>query len=81
MPPFPKKKLVGSMEPQFIDQRMVELGRYFNALLSKNQVARNTMVLTYFASHQADLESKQKILNLTQQIMDALQYEKVNGKK
>lgn len=66
LPPFPKKKLVGSMEPAFIDQRMVELGRYFNALLSKNQIARNTMVLHYFASHQADQESEQKILQLSQ---------------
>ena len=81
LPPFPKKKLVGSMEPQFIDQRSVELGRYFNALLSKNQVARNILVLTYFTTHQADQESEQKILQLSHLVMEALQAEKVKQGK
>ncbi len=58
LPPFPKKKLVGGMETQFLENRKTELGRFFNALLSKNAVARNSMVLPYFASKQADQDSE-----------------------
>lgn len=60
---------------------MVELGRYFNALLSKNKIARNTMVLTYFSTHQADQDSEQKIMKLSQLILDALQQEKIISSK
>ena len=36
LPPFPKKKMMGAMEPAFLETRKTELGAFFNALLSKN---------------------------------------------
>ena len=33
VPDFPKKKYVMSMDPKFLNQRMTELERFFNALL------------------------------------------------
>ena len=57
LPPFPKKRYVGSMDPKFLDDRMMQLGMFFNAFLGNHHVAKSKLVLTYFASKAADQES------------------------
>lgn len=52
------------MDAKFLEQRMAELGRFFNAFLENPQIARNKLVLTYFASTAADQDSQDKIINL-----------------
>lgn len=64
MPTFPKKRFMGSMDPAFLNQRMTELGQFFNALLSKPEVASVHLVMTYFVSARADKESESKIIQL-----------------
>ena len=55
---------MGSMDPAFLNQRMTELGQFFNALLSKPEVASVHLVMTYFVSARADKESESKIIQL-----------------
>ena len=57
LPQFPKKRYVGGLDPKFLDDRMMQLGMFFNAFLSIPQVAKSKLVLTYFASKAADQES------------------------
>jgi hypothetical protein len=64
LPPFPKKRYLNQLQNQFLEQRMAELGRFFNAFLEIPEVARNKLVLTYFQSAPADQDSADKINNL-----------------
>ena len=57
LPPVPNKRYVGGMDPKFLDDRMMQLGMFFNAFLSNHHVAKSKLVLTYFASKAADQES------------------------
>jgi len=56
--------MFNSMDQKFLNQRMTELGRFFNAFLENPEVAKNKLVLTYFASTAADQESQDKIIEL-----------------
>lgn len=64
------------MDPKFLDDRMMQLGMFFNALLGNPKVAVNKLVLTYFASKAADKESQDKILLLNDQLQEALSQKK-----
>ena len=59
------------MDPKFLDDRMIQLGMFFNAFLSNHHVAMSKLVLTYFASKAADQESQDKIIQLNDQIQQA----------
>ena len=50
------------MDPAFLNQRMAELGQFFNALLSKPKIASAHLVMTYFVSVRADKDSERKII-------------------
>ena len=43
---------------------MTQLGRFLNAFLENPEIAKNKLVLTYFASSAADQDSQDKIINL-----------------
>mmetsp|Transcript_21226 Transcript_21226/g.32891 ORF Transcript_21226/g.32891 Transcript_21226/m.32891 type:complete len:147 (+) Transcript_21226:44-484(+) len=64
LPAFPKKTFMTKMDASFLDNRMSQLGMFLNALLSKNKVAKNKLVLTYFAQNAADQDSQDKIVEL-----------------
>ena len=64
LPQFPKKRYVGGLDPKFLDDRMMQLGMFFNAFLGDKKVAKSALVLTYFASKAADQESHDKIIEL-----------------
>ena len=59
-----------------MNQRMIELGQFFNALLSKPEIASVHLVMTYFVSARADKESEGKIIMINKLIESAKKGEK-----
>ena len=78
LPAFPKKKFLKTMDAKFLEQRMAELGRFFNAFLENPKVARNKLVLTYFASTAADQDSQDKIISLINMIQKSQERQRNN---
>jgi hypothetical protein len=75
LPQFPKKKYLKTMDPKFLDLRMIELGRYFNAFLENPKIAGNKYVMLYLAERAADQESQNKIAELNQMLINAKERE------
>jgi hypothetical protein len=71
LPSFPQKKFMGSLDTKFLQERMMQLGLFFNAFLGNNKVARNKLVMTYFASKPLDQESLDNISQFNQMIKGA----------
>lgn len=69
------------MQPQFLEQRMAELGRFFNSFLEIPDVAKNKLVLTYFQSAPADQDSADKINNLIYNVKKAGEKEDIKAKR
>ena len=62
VPKFPAKKYMNSLSDQFLETRMVQIGSFLNGFLKIKEIARNNLVMTYFASKAADQESQDKII-------------------
>ena len=71
--------MFGSTDPKFLQDRMVQLGIFFNTFLGNNKVARNKLVMTYFASKPLDQESLDNISQFNKMITAAKQREKMMG--
>lgn len=65
LPAFPKKRMFNTLEPKFLNDRMVQLGHFFNTCFSNSEIARNRLVIPYFAGAPGDEQSQQRILNLS----------------
>ena len=76
LPAFPKKKYMGSMDQNFLENRMVQLGQFFNTFLSNKSVAQDKLVLTYFGEKAADLDSQEKIVKLNDLIQKNIKQRK-----
>ncbi len=64
-PSFPKKKLWGNMEPNFLVQRQQQLSFFLNSFLAHPLVNASPLVPVYFKSKAVGNESKEAIENLT----------------
>jgi hypothetical protein len=73
LPRFPEKKLLGKMDPKFLQDRMTQLGLFFNSFLGNKDVAQNKLVMTYFASKAMDQESLNNVSKLNELIKQASQ--------
>lgn len=58
--------MFNTLDPKFLEERMTQLGLFFNAFLGMNQVAKSRLVLTYFASAAADQVSQDKLFQLVE---------------
>lgn len=54
LPPFPQKRMFGSLDPKFLKERMDQLNHFFNVFFANSEVAQNRLVMTYFSSKLAD---------------------------
>ena len=68
IPSFPKKTLWGNMEPNFIEQRKLQLQDFLNAFFSHHLVITCLLVPAYFHDKSTSFKSKQAIKNLDNQL-------------
>ena len=61
---FPKKKLWGNMEPQFIEQRKLQLQCFFNEFFALRPVYACPLVPAYLISKSTGAQSTKVIKNL-----------------
>ena len=76
VPKFPAKKYMNSLNDQFLDNRMTQLGNFLNGFFKVSQIAKSNLVMTYFVSKAADQESQEKIIELRNIINNEKQKQK-----
>ena len=54
LPAFPKKRMFNTLDPVFLNDRMTQLGHFFNTVLSNPEIAKSNLVLTYFVAQKLD---------------------------
>jgi len=48
---------MNSLQDQFLETRMVQIGSFLNGFLKIKEIAKSNLVMTYFVSKAADQES------------------------